>query len=121
MSNPIVVGAIAGVLIAMSLSMFGLFEIKTPSFISNRVMKSGQSSGYIGAFAAGLIAGVVASPCVGPVLVGILAFVAKTQDMALGFWLLFTFASGLGLLFLILGTFSSLIQYLPRSGTCRHP
>ena len=117
MSNPIVVGAIAGVLIAMSLSMFGLFEIKTPSFISNRVMKSGQSSGYIGAFAAGLIAGVVASPCVGPVLVGILAFVAKTQDMALGFWLLFTFASGLGLLFLVLGTFSSLIQYLPRSGT----
>lgn len=116
MSNPIVVGTIAGVLIAMSLSMFGLFEIKTPAFISNRVMISGQSSGYIGAFAAGLIAGVVASPCVGPVLVGILAFVAKTQDMALGFWLLFTFASGLGLLFLILGTFSSLIQYLPRSG-----
>ena len=116
MSNPIVVGAIAGILIVMALSMFGLFEIKTPSFITNKVMKNGTSSSLSGAFGAGLVAGVVASPCVGPVLVGILAFVAKTQSLTLGFWLLFIFAMGLGLLFLVLGTFSSLIQYLPKSG-----
>lgn len=116
MSNPIVVGVIAGVLITMALSMFGLFEIKTPNFLANRVSKSGESKGLGGAFLAGLIAGVVASPCVGPVLVGILTFVAKSQSATLGFWLLFTFAIGLGMIFLVLGTFSQLIQYLPRSG-----
>jgi thiol:disulfide interchange protein DsbD len=116
MSSPIVVGIISGVLVLMALSMFGLFEIKTPQFLTNRFSATGKSTGFSGAFGAGLLAGVVASPCVGPVLVGILAFVAKTQDAMIGFWLLFTFAMGLGVLFLVLGTFSGLLQYLPKSG-----
>ena len=116
MSNPLVIGAIAGILVMMALSMFDVFEIRTPQFISQRLLKNKGPSGYPGAFVAGLVAGVVASPCVGPVLVGILAFVAKTQSLSLGFFLLFTFALGLGLLFLLLGSFSHWIQYLPKSG-----
>lgn len=116
MSSPYVIAFIVILLVLMSLSMFGLFEIKTPQFLSNRLGKAGSVSGYSGAFVAGLLAGVIASPCVGPVLVGILTFVAKSQDAFMGFWLLFTFAMGLGSLFLILGSFSNLVQYLPKSG-----
>jgi thiol:disulfide interchange protein DsbD len=100
----------------MALSIYGYFEIRIPHFISKRLEKSGPSRGFLGAFTSGLVAGVVASPCVGPVLVGVLAYIAKTQDVLLGFGLLFTFAMGMGLLFLLLGTFSSFFKKMPRSG-----
>jgi thiol:disulfide interchange protein DsbD len=50
------------------------------------------------------------------VLVGLLAHVAKTQNSVLGFSLLFTFAIGMGLLLIAIGTFSSLASKLPKSG-----
>jgi thiol:disulfide interchange protein DsbD len=72
-------------------------------------------AGFGGAFAMGLVAGVVFAPCVGPVLVGILAYVATTRNVALGGSLLFVLALGMGVLFLILGTFSGSLMRLPRS------
>jgi thioredoxin:protein disulfide reductase len=111
-----VVMAFVILFVLMALSIYGYFEIRVPHFISKRLEKSGNNRGYMGAFSSGLIAGIVASPCVGPVLVGVLAYIAKTQNMILGFWLLFTFAMGMGVLFLFLGTFSSSFKKLPRSG-----
>ena len=117
LSNVYVVTGIALVFVAMSLSMFGLYEIQAPAFIRNRLgAAQGQSSGYPGAFTTGLLAGVVASPCVGPVLVGVLTFIAKTQNMLLGFTMLFTFALGMGVLFIVLGFSGSLLQRIPRAG-----
>lgn len=111
-----VVMAFVVLFVLMALSIYGYFEIRIPHFISRRLEKSGPSQGYMGAFSSGLIAGVIASPCVGPVLVGVLAYIAKTQDGVLGFALLFTFAMGMGVLFLLLGTFSSFFKKIPRSG-----
>lgn len=116
LSSPWVVSAIVLVFVAMGLSMYGLFEIQMPSFLRDSLSKTKTDPGYVGAFVAGLIAGIVASPCVGPVLVGLLTHVAKTQDVVLGFSLLFTFAIGMGLLLIAIGTFSSLTSKLPRSG-----
>ena len=64
----------------------------------------------------GLVAGVIAAPCVGPIVAGILLIVAAQQDVWLGLILLATFALGMGQLFLILGTFSSALSALPKSG-----
>lgn len=116
LSNIWVVSAIAFIFVAMGLSMYGLYEIQIPSFVRNKLSNTKTDPGYIGAFIAGLIAGVVASPCVGPVLVGLLAHVSQTQDAVMGFSLLFTFAIGMGLLLIAVGTFSSLSRKLPRSG-----
>ncbi|MGZ3690500.1 MAG: protein-disulfide reductase DsbD family protein, partial [Pseudobdellovibrio sp.] len=63
-----------------------------------------------------LVAGVVASPCVGPVLVSVLTYVSTTKNALLGFGLLFTFAMGLGLIFIVIGLFSSALKLLPKSG-----
>jgi len=100
----------------MGLSLFGLFEIRAPHFITAKLGTNKNSEGYLGAYLTGLVAGVIASPCVGPVLVGILAYIAETQNVILGFTLLFTFAMGMGMLFIALGTFSSLGRKLPKSG-----
>ncbi|MES2855726.1 MAG: cytochrome c biogenesis protein CcdA, partial [Bdellovibrionota bacterium] len=116
LSNVYIVTAIALLFVGLALSMLGFYEIQAPAFIRNRVGTMQTSSGFFGAFLAGLIAGIVASPCVGPVLAGILAHVAKTQDAVLGFGLLFTFAVGMGTLFIAIALSSSVLKKLPRSG-----
>ncbi len=116
MGHPVVVSLISLLFFLMALSMFGVFELQLPNFITKNLTQLNTGSGYVGAWGAGIIAGIVASPCVGPVLVGILTYVAKTQDLVLGFFLLFVFALGLGMIFIVLGTSSSLLSKLPKSG-----
>jgi thiol:disulfide interchange protein DsbD len=116
LSNPIVVSVIAFLFFAMALSMFGLFEIQVPVFIRSKLGNKKISQGYVDAYISGLIAGIVASPCVGPVLVALLTYVAQSQKALLGFFLLFTYAMGLGLIFILMGTFSQLLSKLPKSG-----
>jgi thiol:disulfide interchange protein DsbD len=96
----------------LAFGLFGAYELQLPAGIRNRLMAK-QGSGLGGVFFMGLIAGLVASPCVGPVLVGVLAFIAQTGSIVLGFTLLFTFAMGMGVLFLVVGTFSGEIKRLP--------
>jgi len=116
LGNIWVVSAIALMFFAMGLSMFGLFEVQAPGFIRNRLGAGRTNQGYTGAFATGLVAGIVASPCIGPVLVSILTFIAQTQSRALGFFMLFTFALGMGIPFIALGLSSSALTRLPKAG-----
>lgn len=116
MQSPAVILFISFVFFLMALSMFGMFELQLPQFIVKPIDKINLGYGNTGVFATGVVAGLVASPCVGPVLVGILTFIAKSQDLVLGFFLMMTFAFGMGLLFIALGTSSSLVKKLPKSG-----
>jgi thiol:disulfide interchange protein DsbD len=116
LGNIYVVTALAIVFVLMALSMYGLYEIQVPAFLRNSLGARKAEAGFTGAFVTGLIAGIVASPCVGPVLVSILAYIARTQNIYLGCLFLFTFALGMGLLFIVLGTFSSLLNKIPRAG-----
>lgn len=115
MANPWVIGFISLILVALGLSMFGVFEIRLPTSMQNKLNTVG-GVGFIGAFLMGTVAGVIAAPCTGPALAAVLAFIATTQSLFLGFWLMFTYALGMGLLFICLGTFSGLISSLPKSG-----
>lgn len=115
MANPWVVGFIAVILVSLGLSMFGVFEIRLPSSVQNRLNTVG-SAGFAGAFAMGTVAGVIAAPCTGPALAVVLTYIATTGSLFLGFWLMFTYALGMGLLFIAIGTFSGLLSALPRSG-----
>lgn len=112
LSSRWVVVGIAVVFLAMSGSMFGLFEFMLPSKLTNKLATMG-GIGYGGAFVLGLISGVVAAPCTGPVLTGILLWIGKTQSPWLGAGALFAFSMGLGVPFWLVGTFA--IQ-LPKSG-----
>jgi thiol:disulfide interchange protein DsbD len=61
----------------------------------------------------GLVGGLIAAPCTGPPLAGILAYVATTRDAVRGFLLLATYAAGIGVPFWAIAGFS---LHLPRSG-----
>lgn len=104
------------VFLAMAFSLFGFYEIQPPAFLRDRLSSKGQGGGLLNALLSGVIAGVVASPCVGPVLVGILTYVAQSKDLVLGFWLLFVFALGMGMLFLVIGISTQATKLLPKSG-----
>ncbi len=115
MANPWVVGFISLILVSLGLSMFGVFEIRLPYAVQNRLNTVG-GTGFAGAFAMGTVAGVIAAPCTGPALAVVLTYIAATGSLFLGFWLMFTYALGMGLLFIGIGTFSGLLSALPRSG-----
>ncbi|MBD3335200.1 MAG: protein-disulfide reductase DsbD [Candidatus Eisenbacteria bacterium] len=114
-STPVLL-LVAAVLMIMGVSMLGAFDIALPSSVQTRMQGGARKGGFIGAILMGMVTGLVASPCVGPVLIVLLAWVAKAGSTLMGFWLLFVFATGLGMLFLVLGTFAGAINALPRSG-----
>jgi thioredoxin:protein disulfide reductase len=117
LQNPLVLIAIAAVMVALSLSMFGVYEFKLPESINRMATSSTQStSGNLGALVMGLTMGIVAAPCIGPFVIGLLVHVGAKGSAAYGFLLFFVLALGLGLPYLVLGTFSGAIKSLPRSG-----
>ena len=112
LSSPLVIAVLAVFLVALAASMFGAFEVALPYALQQK-LSGVKGAGFAGAFGMGLVAGIIAAPCTGPVLAGVLAFVATQRSAVLGFWMLFTYAIGMGLLFFILGATS---LRLPRSG-----
>lgn len=115
LSNIYVLIGISLIYFAMALSMFGFFELQFFSKLQNKFSKISTQSN-LGIFSFGMITGIFASPCVGPVLVAVLTYAAQTKNLIFSFFLLFTYALGLGLIFLILSLFSNLIDRLPKSG-----
>ncbi|MCU0290349.1 MAG: protein-disulfide reductase DsbD, partial [Acidobacteria bacterium] len=113
--NPLVVIVIACIFILMGLSLAGLFEIPVPTSISSKIQSS-QESEIIGSLLVGGVSGIIAAPCVGPVLIALLSWISQTGNILLGFWLTFTFSLGMGVIFLLVGTFSAVLSSLPRGG-----
>ena len=116
LGSPLVLSVVCVIFLAMSLSMYGLYEFQVPAAIRNSLGGSKQKKTLTGAYLTGMFAGIVASPCVGPVLVAILTYVASTQNRVIGFLYLFFYALGLGLIFIVLGLSSQFSKMLPRSG-----
>lgn len=115
LQSPIVLLVIGGLLVALSLSMFGLYELQVPSGIMMRL--GGQTTtGAVGVFLSGLLVGVFAAPCIGPPIVALLAIVGAKGDPVFGFTSFFILSLGLGAPYLVLGTFSNLLSSLPKSG-----
>ncbi|MCL5105011.1 MAG: thioredoxin family protein [Armatimonadetes bacterium] len=104
MQSPIVIAGIALVLVALALSMFGLYELQAPGFIQSR---SSGRSGALGALVMGLLFGAVAAPCVGPFVLGLLILVAKIGNPLMGFLFFFALSLGLGTPLFLLAVFSA--------------
>ncbi|MDP2599748.1 MAG: cytochrome c biogenesis protein CcdA [Deltaproteobacteria bacterium] len=98
-----VVISLAILFFALSLSMFGFYEIHLPKVLRHRLNHI-KGHGRIGAFVSGAAAGLLAAPCAGPVVGSLLLFVAGNQNYLQGFILLWVYALGMGVLFVILGT-----------------
>ena len=114
LQNPIVLIVVAAVLVFFAASLFGLWEMRLPSGITQAAAKS--YTGYFGSLFMGLTLGVVAAPCIGPFVLGLLTWVASMGSPWLGFLIFFTLSLGLGLPLFLLAMFSGQLERLPRSG-----
>ncbi|MBI3784778.1 MAG: thioredoxin family protein [Deltaproteobacteria bacterium] len=114
LQKPIVLIGIAALMTAMALSSFGLFQLQPPPWLMRGV--SGSTRGLFGTFFMGLTMGIVAAPCIGPVVVGLLLFVGARQDVYLGLELFLALGFGMGLPYVVLAMVAGSIKALPRSG-----
>lgn len=94
---------VAGVLIVvLGLHLTGILNVSWLNF-HRQIKVKNMSPGFLGAFVIGLAFAFGWTPCVGPILAGILA-VAATQDTLLrGVYLLASYSLGLGIPFIITG------------------
>ena len=100
LQSPIALIGFALLLLALSGSLFGLYELRMPHSWQQKVDQLAgrhQGGSFAGAFALGGISTLVASPCITAPLAGVLAFIAQTGSMSLGAGLLFVMALGMGL------------------------
>ncbi|HCY77536.1 MAG TPA: thiol:disulfide interchange protein [Ignavibacteriales bacterium] len=114
LQNPIVIIGIVLLFVALALSQFGVYEFKLPdSWVAKA---GGAKGGGYGAFFMGLTMGIVAAPCIGPFVLGLVTYVAAKGDPLYGFLMFFVLALGLGFPYLLLAIFSGKIKNLPRAG-----
>jgi thiol:disulfide interchange protein DsbD len=112
--NPFVLVALSIMLLTLAASSFGVFVLQPPQWMLQRA--GSAHPGYAGAFLMGLGMGVVAAPCIGPIVLGLLLMVEKSGSALFGFALFFTLAIGLGLPYIGLAMAAGHIRRLPRSG-----
>lgn len=111
---PVVLVGIALVMVLLALSMFNVYELRVPAFLNK--FAGGSQKGFFGTFFMGLTCGIIAAPCIGPFVLGLLTYVGNRGNVVLGFSLFFVLALGLGVPFLLLGIFSGSLNRIPRSG-----
>lgn len=115
MNNPYVMGAIALLFIGIGASSLGVLPQMEFSGIKN-ALHSKQKSNLLWALIFGLVMGLVVAPCVGPILIGVLTYIAAEGDLLLGVLLMSTFAAGMGVLFFAMAIFSQAIRTKVRMG-----
>jgi len=117
LQKPWVLASFAALLVLLSLSMFGLYELQLPSALRDGLSSTGDrmSGGqYAGVFAMGGISALVVSPCVAAPLAAALLHISQTGDAVLGGVALFTLAIGMGVPLLLVGASAGAL--LPRAG-----
>ena len=107
LQQPAVVAALLALAAAITANLLGLFEFAVPGFASNASPR--------GAFATGLLAAFVATPCTGPFMAGAMG-AALLLPVLPGLLLFATLGLGIALPFLAIAEVPALRRALPRPG-----
>lgn len=109
MVNPISYGVIGLFLLFLGLSLWGVFHIHFHTLTLHLTKKRSL-------FVVGMVAGFAAIPCIFPIMGTILSIISLQRSIVYGGIMLFAFSLGYGAPLMLLGTFSSLISKLPKTG-----
>jgi thiol:disulfide interchange protein DsbD len=117
LQNPWVLGAFAIGLLALAMSMFGVYELQLPAAFNGRMAGASQrlpAGRFIPVFVMGGLSALIVSPCVAAPLAGALVYLSRTGDVLLGGSALFSLAAGMSVPLLLVG--GSAGALLPRAG-----
>jgi thioredoxin:protein disulfide reductase len=118
LQNVWVLGAFALGLVALSLSMFGVYDLQFPASVTGRLATVSNrlpAGRLLGVFLMGGVSALIVSPCVAAPLAGALVYLSQTRDVTLGGSALFALAGGMSVPLLLLG--ASAGAWLPKAGT----
>lgn len=99
------------IMVLMALQVWEVFNFVPSSY----AVSKNKKIGYVGAFFAGALGGLFSSPCSTPILVVILAFVAKEGSLLYGTLLLLLYSIGHSILLIIVGTSTSTLRKITNS------
>ncbi len=117
LQNPWVLGAFAALLVALSLSMFGAYNLQLPGSWQSNVSQTSdkmRAGSFVGVFVMGGLSALVVGPCVAAPLAGALVYISQTHDVVIGGVALFSMAMGMSVPLLLLGVSAGTL--LPRAG-----
>ena len=117
LQKPWVLASFAALLVLLSLSMFGLYELQLPAALRDGLSSRGsdlRGGQYAGVFAMGGLSALVVSPCVAAPLAAALLHISQTGDATLGGLALFVLAMGMSVPLLLVGASAGAL--LPRAG-----
>ncbi|MFC3109874.1 protein-disulfide reductase DsbD [Undibacterium arcticum] len=117
LQNPWVLGAFALLMAALSLSMFGVYQLQVPSAVQTRLIRASENQvagKLFGVFAMGAISALIVGPCVAAPLAGALVYISQTRDVVVGGGALFAMAVGMSVPLLLVGISAGAL--LPRAG-----
>ncbi|CEG58194.1 protein-disulfide reductase DsbD [Legionella fallonii] len=118
MQSPWVISIFSLIFILLALSMFGFYEFKLPNSWQSKIAGSSRTQRgghYIGAAIMGCLSTLILSPCVTAPLIGVLTYIAQTQNILLGSITLFVLSLGMGTPLLLIGTSAG--KWLPETGS----
>ncbi|MDE1953865.1 MAG: protein-disulfide reductase DsbD [Betaproteobacteria bacterium] len=117
LQNPWVLSVFALLLVVLSLSMFGFYELQLPSSLQSKLSNtSGKLQGghFIGVFVMGGLSALIVGPCVAAPLAGALLYISQTGNAFIGGVALFALAAGMSVPLLIVGFGAGTL--LPKAG-----
>ena len=117
LQNPWVLGVFALGLVALAVSMFGVYELQLPAALTGRLTEASQhlpAGRMASVFAMGGVSALIVSPCVAAPLAGALVYLSQTRDVLLGGTALFSLAAGMSIPLLLVGASAGTL--LPRAG-----
>lgn len=117
LQRPLYIALFSGLFVYLGFSQLGYVPLRLPHSMQHclNTLHQKQSNGtYAGAFGLGILATLLASPCVSAPLVGALSLIAQKGDIWMGALSLFMMGLGMGTLLLVVGSIGS--QLLPQTG-----
>jgi cytochrome c-type biogenesis protein len=107
---------VAGICFFIGLQMLGVLKFNIPSLFGS-LREQVRFRGVPGAYALGLVSGIVASQCATPVLAAVLTYVMAQQGAVLyGALLLFVYALGRGVPVVLAGSFTGALRSMQALG-----
>jgi thiol:disulfide interchange protein DsbD len=117
LQNPWVIGAFAAVFVALSLAMFGFYELQLPVALQSRLAETTNrlhGGHFLGVFTMGVLSALILGPCMAAPLAGALLYISQSRDVVLGGTGLFAMALGMGVPLLVVGASAGAL--LPKAG-----
>jgi thiol:disulfide interchange protein DsbD len=117
LQNPWVLSAFALLMVVLSLSMFGVYELQVPGAIQAKLAQASRNlraGKIVGVFLMGALSALIVGPCVAAPLAGALVYISQTRDVVIGGSALFALAIGMSVPLLLVGVSAGTL--LPRAG-----